>query len=129
MLIFDSLEYKVLPVPFHVLTLCGLWCPDLRESWLRQVYLVFTYFIVSAELILTVEVIIKLIVIIYINEFELDVFFITTSLINGLYKGLNILRNRNHIVNLLTKGYDKRWRVPRDDLEKQILKDYFSESW
>lgn len=129
MLIRKTLEHQVLPVPFHILTLWGIWCPEHVQPRIRCFYSVFTYFVIISDILLTTEVFIHLIVIIHNKEFELDVFFIFTSLMNGLYKALNILLTRKQIVKLLMKGFEDRWRFPRDDLEKKILQNYKFESW
>lgn len=129
MLIYKTLEHRVLPVPFHILTLWGVWCPEDVKPWFKGIYSIFTYFVITSEILLTTEVFIHLIIIIYNNQFELDVFFIMTSLSNGLYKALDILLTRERIAKILTKGFDDRWRIPRDELEKKIVLHYSAESW
>ena len=129
MLIRKTLEHRVLPVPFHILTLVGVWCPKYVELKFKRIYAAFTFFVLLSEVLLTLEVIINFFIILRTQYFDLDVFFIMISLINGLYKGIYILQTRRRIENLLTSGFEDRWRIPRDDSEQMILADYSVESW
>ncbi|NP_001164401.1 odorant receptor 105 isoform X1 [Nasonia vitripennis] len=129
MIIRKTLEHQVLPIPFHILTLWGIWCPEHVQPRLRRFYFAFTCIVIISEILLTTEVFINLIIIIRNKRFELDVFFILTSLMNGLYKALNILLTRKRIAKLITIGFEDRWRFPRDDSEKKILQNYKFESW
>uniref|UniRef100_A0ABD2WNV5 Odorant receptor n=1 Tax=Trichogramma kaykai TaxID=54128 RepID=A0ABD2WNV5_9HYME len=129
MLIKNSLEHQVLPVPFHLLTIWGVWCPENFNPSIKKVYSVFTIIVLAVQMSLTLGVSILFVMMISSKNFDLDIFFMMTSLINGMYKALNIFYYRKRILSLLTRGFEDRWHVPRDDYEKYILEIYFNESW
>lgn len=129
MIFLKTLEHRVLPVPFHILTMSGIWCPENAEPWFKRAYSAFTATVIILEVVLTVETAIYLVMAMRSNKFDMDVFFVLTSLTNGLYKALNILVARRRIQKLLIKGFGDRWQKPRDELEKIMLEDSFSEGW
>lgn len=106
-----------------------MWCPKDSESWFKRVYSVFTIIVITIDVMVTIEVAIFLIIGIQSNKFELEVFFIFTSLANGLYKGLNILIARRRIQKLFIRGFEDRWQKARDNSEETIIKDSFYEGW
>ena len=105
-----------------------MWCPSNFEPGYKRTYTFFTYFIVLCMLSGCVAASIACVISLLNKEFDFDVFFITTSVLNAFYKALNILITRKSIERLLEKAFEKRWLEPRDEVEEKIIENFEKQS-
>jgi hypothetical protein len=122
------LEYQVLPIPFHILRIIGLWYPKEKSS-IKFIYLLLTFIVIVPSVLLLIEVFIYVIKNIYKKEFDLNAFFVLLSLIVGLYKGLSVLLNRDRIMNLIMIGFKNYYEEPRSYLVESIAENCLKKSW
>lgn len=124
MFLDNSLEHRLLPVPFYILTAWGVWCPAYWSSLLKRLYSVYTAFIVIAKVLFITETFIYVVTSFSEGRFELAPLFVLTSVTNSTYKVVTILYNREWIVSIVKAAFDDRWNVPRDTMEEKIMKDF-----
>jgi hypothetical protein len=119
---YDSVEYQYLPEPFIVLTLCGNWCPVNCSEKRKQIYKLFSIFILFLGILLFVEILIKTIATVGTNEFLLENLLTVIVFTVGLYKKINLLYSRQNIIAFINNYVDNEWYKPQSISEIDIYR-------
>ena len=116
----DSIEYRVLPIPFTVLTLCGTWYPENWPAKQKRIYSLITMLLLVLGVILFIEITIKIILIKKTDDFNLENVFAAIVFAVGIYKKINILYFRPKLIDLISDYCNNEWCQPKNFEEAMI---------
>lgn len=124
MLISQCLEYRILPIPFYIFTLSGVWCPGDWKPLTKILYRFYTVILVIASILFWFTLFINLVVTRDESEFFYENIFAISTLTQAMYKEFFVLRRRKEIVDLLKTCFEDEWYTPQDTQEIQVIQEY-----
>ena len=122
------LEYRVMPIPFLILTTLGIWYPEYWPTYKKNIHKIYRIFIQMCGIVLCCQLVIFIILSAGSINFNLDNAFVVSAMINGAYKASKLLSSKKDILYFIKYFYDDEWQIPRDSREAEIMNNMNSKT-